>query len=73
MQSRKWDEECTPGDSKQHRFVCTVVLWHEAGPVVEQPELRLALRLKRSVDERKEKGDAEVSGIDADNTARDKI
>ena len=50
-----------------------MVLWHEAGPVVEQPELRLVLRLKRSVDERKEKGDARASGVDADSTARDKI
>ena len=39
---------------------------------MEQPELMLALRLKRSVDEREE-GNAEASGIDADSTARDKI
>ena len=48
-----------------------MVFWHEAGtPVVGQP---LVLRLKRSVDERKEKGDAKASGVDADSTARDKI
>lgn len=35
----------TPGDSKQHRSFSVVVLWHDAGPLVEQPEL---IRLKRS-------------------------
>ena len=34
----------TPGDSKQHKSDCFVVLWHDAGPLVEQPEL---MRLKR--------------------------
>lgn len=38
----------TPGDSKQHRFVCLVVLWHDAAPDVLQPELSCALRAKRS-------------------------
>jgi len=71
MQSRERDEDVTPGASKQHRSETTEVFWHEAGPVVEQPETRL--RLKRSADQREEKGDAEASGIDADSTARDKI
>ena len=34
--------------------------------------MMLALWLKRSVDERKEKGDAEAGSIDADSAARDK-
>lgn len=29
----------TPGASKQHRFVCLVVLWHDVWPLVPQPEL----------------------------------
>ena len=29
----------TPGDSKQQRSVCLVVLWQDVGPLVEHPEL----------------------------------
>jgi len=28
----------TPGDSKQHKFDTTEVLWHDCGPVVEHPD-----------------------------------
>ena len=31
--------QLTPGASKQHKSVSLVVLWHEAGPEVLQPEL----------------------------------
>ena len=39
----------TPGVSKQHVSVSLVVLWHEAAPVVEHPELmRLSKRFMES-------------------------
>jgi hypothetical protein len=38
--------ELTPGDSKQHKLDWTVVLWHEAGPDVEQPVARAKSRAR---------------------------
>lgn len=40
----------TPGDSKQHKSVWRVVLWHDAWPDVPHPELMRFVRLEPSVD-----------------------
>ena len=60
----------TPGDSKQHRSVSFVVLWHDAGPLVEQPEL---IRLKRSIGPKGVKGEGPATAVPARAAPRARV